>query len=685
MATAFGDNLDYLLFVYGLGFVLASIALLGLRTTVSSPLPWKWLGFSALFLGLSTWVAMLTVAAGHRGDLDVLRSALFIMGCVSLFEFARVCWAAVGGKRIERWVIAVLLVLVALGGFAGFRGMDAAAGYLLGLTGGLWAAAGMWRYQPADGRHGHPLRLTAGAMALFVTIAFVVVPKTLLVPSTLIDEESFLSTFGFPVQILCIALAVPFVAGLWLHYVALLHEEHPGLADRRGTLYRLAMMASLAVILAAGLHATTLAGDRWDAGARADLLGRTALAASSIDVGEAEALTATPADVGAAGYERLREQLALMDGANQDIRWFHLMALKGSAIVFTVDGIPPDDPGHAEPGTVYDEPPEEFLNVFSGEDITVGPYTDEYGTFVSGIASIRDPETGRTLAVLGLDTEASDWVHALALARVTPILATLVLCLIVFGTAVILERSRLSALIIAEREADYRTVLETTQDGFYRVDPNGDLLMVNPSFARIFGYLSTSEAVGRNLGKDVYQRPEDRVAFLKALAEAGGEIADYEVTLRRADSTLISVSTNAHYYLDFAGNVRGIEGTMRDITERKRAEEELRFTRFAVERADDAVFWLTRAGAFTYANPATCATLGYSLDELCMMTIHDIDPDFPAERWPEHMRELEQAGSLNFETRHRTKAGTIIPMEIRAMHLEYEGDVYDVAFARDIT
>ena len=66
------------------------------------------------------------------------------------------------------------------------------------------------------------------------------------------------------------------------------------------------------------------------------------------------------------------------------------------------------------------------------------------------------------------------------------------------------------------------------------------------------------------------------------------------------------------------------------------------------------------------------------------MTIHDIDPDFPAERWPEHMRELEQAGSLTFETRHRAKDGTIIPMEITAMYLEYDGDVYDVAFARDI-
>jgi len=126
-------------------------------------------------------------------------------------------------------------------------------------------------------------------------------------------------------------------------------------------------------------------------------------------------------------------------------------------------------------------------------------------------------------------------------------------------------------------------------------------------------------------------------------------------------------------------------GIISDITARKQAEEELRFTRFVVERAGDAVFWMTSDGAFKYANPLTCETLGYSLDELCTMTIHDIDPNFPVERWPEHIRELEQAGSLTFETHHRAKGGTEIPMEVTAMYLEFDGDKYDVGFARDIT
>ena len=117
-------------------------------------------------------------------------------------------------------------------------------------------------------------------MAVFVVAECVVTLKAPVPPATWINEESFLSALGFPVQLVCMALAVPFVVGLWLHYRALLREEHPELVERRGALYEVAMLASLAVILVAGFYATSLVGDRWVAGDRADLLSHAALAAS---------------------------------------------------------------------------------------------------------------------------------------------------------------------------------------------------------------------------------------------------------------------------------------------------------------------------------------------------------------------------------------------------------------------
>jgi PAS domain S-box-containing protein len=627
MTAALDGNLDYLLFVYGLGLVLVAIALLGLHATVSSPLPWKWLGLSALSLGLSIWTDMFTVAVGHRGVMDVLHSALFVAGCAFLFEFARTCWIAAGGARVSRWVIVVPLALAALGGFAGLHGLHATASYFLGLTGGLWAAAGLWRYQRAGGRHARPLRLAAAAMALFVVAECVGAAKASVPPTAWINQESFLSAFGFPIQLLSMALVVPFATGLWLHYRALLHEEHPGLADRRGAAHGIAALAALTVILVVGFYATSLAGAHWDARARADLLDGAALTAAAVDPDNVGSQTATPADESTADYRRLREQLTLMNNAGKDARWFYLMALKGADIVFTVDGAPAGDSEHTGPGVVYENPPAELMDVFSGEDLTIGPYTDEFGTYVSSFVPIRAREDGAVLGVMGVDVDAASWMPLLALARSSPILVTLLLCLMVSSAYVVLERSRLAALTIGESEKDYRRVLDTMQDGFYRADENGDLLMVSPAFARIFGYDTTAEAVGRNLARDFYQRPGDRVAFLEALAAGDGEIADYEVTLRRLDGSLVTVSTNGHYHRDATGTVRGIEGVMRDVTERQRAEKALaeseERSRLLLQSAGDGIVGVDSQGRVTFLNSAAEEMLGWTAAELHNMDMHD--------------------------------------------------------------
>src|SRR5450756_2347113 len=351
-----------------------------------------------------------------------------------------------------------------------------------------------------------------------------------------------------------------------------------------------------------------------------------------------ETQTATPADMGTADYERLREQLTLMEGVSKDIRWFYLMALRAGDIVFTVDGIPLDDPGHVEPGTVYEKPPRGLFEVFtSGGDTTVGPYTDEYGTFVSAFVPIRDPVDRRVVGALRLDITATQWVHSLALARAAPILVTLLLCLIVITAYVLQERLRLSALTLGESEKKYRTVLESMQDVFYRTDLDGDLVLASPSFARLFGYESVEDARGINVARDLYVDPSDRDALLARL-EAEGEVVDYEVLVHRLDGSVIHGSTTSHFYTDERGVVLGVEGVLRDITQSRHAEEELRFTKCIVEQAGDVVFWMSADGVFKYANRMARETRGYGLDELRAMTIHDVDPDFPADRWPEHMR-----------------------------------------------
>jgi len=122
-----------------------------------------------------------------------------------------------------------------------------------------------------------------------------------------------------------------------------------------------------------------------------------------------------------------------------------------------------------------------------------------------------------------------------------------------------------------------------------------------------------------------------------------------------------------------------------DITDRKRAEQALRFTQFSVDRAADAVFWIERDARFSYVNETACQMLGYSREELTSMTVHDIDPDFPREAWASHWETLKTRGAMTFESQHRAKDGRVFPVEISIRLLEFEGREYNIAYARDIT
>ena len=122
-----------------------------------------------------------------------------------------------------------------------------------------------------------------------------------------------------------------------------------------------------------------------------------------------------------------------------------------------------------------------------------------------------------------------------------------------------------------------------------------------------------------------------------------------------------------------------------DIAERKQIDEKLKLTQFSVDQAAAGIFWISPKAEFLYVNDNVCETLGYDRAELLTMTVHDIDPNFPAEAWPEHWQQLKQNGTLKLESIHRCKDGAEFPVEIVLNYLKYNGKEYNCAFAQDIT
>lgn len=133
------------------------------------------------------------------------------------------------------------------------------------------------------------------------------------------------------------------------------------------------------------------------------------------------------------------------------------------------------------------------------------------------------------------------------------------------------------------------------------------------------------------------------------------------------------------------GQGRLLGGVAIDITERKRADEYLRRTRFAMDQAVDAVYWIDPQAKILYANDTATAMLGYTTDEFLRMTVHDLNPNFPQEMWPGFWAETREKRVMSFETIHLAKDGRRIPIDIRVSFLAYGGQEFHCAFVRDIT
>jgi PAS domain S-box-containing protein len=125
--------------------------------------------------------------------------------------------------------------------------------------------------------------------------------------------------------------------------------------------------------------------------------------------------------------------------------------------------------------------------------------------------------------------------------------------------------------------------------------------------------------------------------------------------------------------------------TLRSQAARQRAEQEVALLSFALDNVREAAFLIDDRGRFHYVNEEACRVLGYSRAELLGLRVSDIDPEFPAERWADHWRDLEALRSLSFESRHQTQDGRVFPVEVSANYLEYGGRAYNLALVRDIS
>ena len=127
-------------------------------------------------------------------------------------------------------------------------------------------------------------------------------------------------------------------------------------------------------------------------------------------------------------------------------------------------------------------------------------------------------------------------------------------------------------------------ILMNAPIGIFISTPEGRFLYANPTMAKMYGFSSPDELIHSvtDIGTQWYLHPEDRIDFQRRLAR-DGEIVNYEYQVRRRDGSVFWVSTTARAVRDNTGKIIEYQGYSTDITERKQAEEELRYQKRLLE------------------------------------------------------------------------------------------------------
>ncbi|MDQ4064188.1 MAG: PAS domain S-box protein, partial [Actinomycetota bacterium] len=248
---------------------------------------------------------------------------------------------------------------------------------------------------------------------------------------------------------------------------------------------------------------------------------------------------------------------------------------------------------------------------------------------------------------------------------------------------------------LRETEEKYRGIFENAVDGIFQTSPDGRLLTANPALARMFGYGSPEEMAAEvtDVGRQLYADPGDRERLMHLIREHGS-VSAFESRALRRDGEEIWIAVNAYLGSDASRELVCLEGTVEDITERKRAEEALRTShkaladlKFAIDESAIVAFTDQR-GRITHVNDNFCSISKYSREELIGQDHRIINSGYHPKEYVRNLwRTIANGHIWQGELKNRSKDGTHYWVDTTIVpFLNERGKPYQyVAIRSDIT
>jgi PAS domain S-box-containing protein len=268
---------------------------------------------------------------------------------------------------------------------------------------------------------------------------------------------------------------------------------------------------------------------------RGELLQKTRLVAQALDIDRIQTLSGTKSDLANVGYQRLKQQLAMIRSATPRCRFTYLIGRKpNGAMFFYVDSESVGSSDYSPPGQPFDEPSAEFKEIFDTRiAITEGPVADRWGTWISALFPLTDPRTGVVVAVMGMDIDAHDWGWDVTAKVALPLALMFVLMIGVISTLFAMRRVPDSPKPVLHRMFPVLTVLLLVLVGGFV------WVLINMQQARV---KEISRMVEQEASGDFDQLLEEHTRALVAVQETIIRDADLLSALKAGDRDRLLVA-----------------------------------------------------------------------------------------------------------------------------------------------
>ncbi|MDT8451599.1 MAG: PAS domain S-box protein [Gammaproteobacteria bacterium] len=257
------------------------------------------------------------------------------------------------------------------------------------------------------------------------------------------------------------------------------------------------------------------------------------------------------------------------------------------------------------------------------------------------------------------------------------------------GFSAMLEARNQAEEELQEAMDKFQSLVESSSDWIWEVDANTTYTYASPKVTDLLGY-EPHEVIGKSPFD--FMPAEEQAnfdEFYETVFQKRKPFAGFENNNLHKDGHLVFLETSGVPAFDKEGVFCGYRGIDRDITQRKQDHKEIELRRKDFKNifnsTNDGVFIHDLQGNFIDINRTAYQRLGYSKAELLAKNISDlVAPEFNAER-PVRMSRIMEQGMAVFESAHRCKDGSNMPVEVNARLIEWHGEQVILCAGRDIT